>query len=73
MTLPPEPPIGCEVVDKHGVRWEHVDGTYGNHYWIRVRAAPARVDRRRHAKRRGSRGAAASDLGGPGGLDRPCP
>lgn len=30
-----EPPIGSEVVDRHGQRWEHVEGTYGNHYWMR--------------------------------------
>lgn len=35
MTLPPEPPIGSEVVDRHDVRWEHVEGAYGNHYWLR--------------------------------------
>jgi hypothetical protein len=31
----PEPPIGAEVVDRLDRRWEHVEGTYGNHYWMR--------------------------------------
>lgn len=38
-TLPPEPPIGCEVVDRHDVRWEHVAGTCGNHYWMHADAS----------------------------------
>lgn len=36
MSTPPEPPIGSEVVDKHDVRWGHVEGTHGNHYWMRA-------------------------------------
>lgn len=32
---PPEPPVGREVVDRLDQRWEHVEGTYGNHYWMR--------------------------------------
>lgn len=39
MALPPEPPIGSEIVDCHDVRWEHVDGTYGNHYWMHADAS----------------------------------
>jgi len=38
--IPPEPPIGCEVIDKHGVRWEHVEGTYGRDYWMRSDSVP---------------------------------
>lgn len=33
--IPPEPPIGSEVVDQHDCHWEHLEGTYGGHYWMR--------------------------------------
>lgn len=32
----PEPGLGCVVATVDGVEWEHVEGTYGRDYWVRV-------------------------------------